>query len=290
MLLQGHGDANDFPDVPCVRWSVRVCKAIKQHPKTASKLQHFRTISSFLVLRPYINQERIGHQTPHHLVQARVVGNFPHMARSRQFDIDQTLRDIDTATFEVHEPLQDDGEWVCTKTAWLGVPSTGTPTRDVLSPSEKNGSAEDDFAIILSPGEGAIVHHDLVRRIPTSLHQPITASAGEAEFPLPTVENPENTLNIIGETFVPFFMEDIMQLSWTRFNVKALVTMSELPFLAPSYSRQTRALIWIGVGEDKERSLFRLRHRASLDHPDSNHAHKPGYAATRDDGGAPDLI
>jgi hypothetical protein len=185
-----------------------------------------------------------------------------------KFDTNQDQRTIDTTTFKVHLPLQNDGMWTCTK---VGNLTTFENTAHRYS---------HEFPVILSPGEGAIIHHDLIREIPMDGREPITQWRGGTRFPVPTREDLGKELTILGEITLPVFMEDMWTSKWTSFKVKALVTNSELPLLLLNYTRCVRPLMWIGVGEDKEKSLLRRRQSIS----ESGSRRELGYAAIRDDG------
>ncbi|KAJ9608683.1 hypothetical protein H2200_006454 [Cladophialophora chaetospira] len=213
---------------------------------------------------------------------------------SDKYNIDQSTKNIDTDDFKVHEPLQDHGLWTCTKTGWLSRPT-----------SDDEDPALDDFAILLSPGEDVIVNMELFHKLPFKpgryiyvgklKHEvePATAEHPETEvyagyqIPMPTKQDPAAQLTIMGETDMQFFMEEnIFGDDWTSFNVKALLTNDKLPLVEPNYSGHARPLMWIGVGDDLEKSLFRLRHAGDPEHPDPN----SGYLATRDEARTPDSV
>ena len=192
------------------------------------------------------------------------------------FDIDQSLKSIDSSMFHLHETLTQNGKWSCTKTGWLSIPAE----------EARNVTADDDFPILFSPGQGVIIHKDLYDMIPEPLKAPIVVGKTLTAFHMPTKEDMTNRLKVVGETYFPFYLEDIPRLIWTHFNVKALVVTSELPNLSPSYSRKMRPLMWVGVGLNKMVSLFRLEQNPDPKDPQSKH----GYTVTRDDGGVSGLL
>ena len=200
------------------------------------------------------------------------------------FDIDQSTKDIDTDDFELYEALQDHGRWACTKTGWFSKPD----------PEDGNIPADEEFAIILSPGEGVIINFDLFYKLPFGKiyigklkYLPEKNEYHGYKFPMPTVQDPDAHIIIMGESYIPFFMEEnVTGNDWTSFNAKVLLTHNELPILEPNYSSHARPLMWIGVGDDPEKSLFRLKRAGDPASPDAN----CGYAATREEVKAPDLV
>ncbi|EXJ65674.1 uncharacterized protein A1O5_11201 [Cladophialophora psammophila CBS 110553] len=232
------------------------------------------------------------------------------------FHVDHVRRDIEALTVAVHEPVRDNGEGTCIKSAWLTFPepervretASESVTEDDKGEGEREGegdraakdtSAANEFPVLLSAGEGIIIHYDLWAQSSSSSRSAIYAwkdhRTGKSSVAMPSAQNAAYDLDIVGGTHFCFVLKEWHSWGFLRLNVKCLVTTSELPAIQPNYSdsnahhNHTRPLMWIGVGTDtnasastgKSPSLVQLAYRVGGMHQGS----KPAYWVHKDDDG-----
>ncbi|KIX97173.1 uncharacterized protein Z520_07287 [Fonsecaea multimorphosa CBS 102226] len=274
------------------------------------------------------------------------------MAQPPFFHIDHARKDIAALTVAVHGRVEDNGEGSCIKSGWLNFPEP-EPERehehehehehgselmsdlevkeekirrmcDGDGDGEKSCAATDDFPILLSAGEGVIIHYDLYTRAAkgadaaadrspiypwshdnNNTHNTKTRGKKTVTVSMPTGQNQTHELDIVGGTYFAFVLKEWHSWGFLRFNVKCLVTISDLPSIQPDYShrhqrRRRRPLMWIGVGTETETaatshkgesssssaasatpSLVQLAYRVGGMHQGS----KPAYWVRKDDGG-----
>ncbi|OAG40811.1 hypothetical protein AYO21_04888 [Fonsecaea monophora] len=268
------------------------------------------------------------------------------MAQPPFFHVDHASRDIEALTITVRGPVQDNDGASCIKSGWLSFPeprpeedqykiendsgsefgseseaetetaekkanqrnmSEDTSGQGSIAMSATAAADKETFPVLLSPGEGVIIHYDLwaaQQHLSAAIYPWTNRETGKSKVTMPRAQNAAYELDIVGGTYFPFVLKEWHSWGFLKLNVKSLVTTSELPFIQPDYShghhQRTRPLMWIGVGTEttppattgtttmttaankpNSLSLVQLAYRVGGMHQES----KPAYWVHKDDGG-----